>query len=130
MGVPKGAPMPAFCLSGGSPTEFNMQVRSTHLRVLIADTDCHRVAGPGGQRVSRGNEVLGVACLAAQLEYWGHEVYAAADGGAALAALRVFRPDVLLLSLNLPGLDALSVVMTVRRERACQPLLIVALTAE
>lgn len=83
------------------------------LRVLIADTDCP-----------------GVACLADRLKFWGHEAHAAADGGAALAALRLTLPDVLLLGLDLPGLDALTVLMTLRRERACPPILVVALTTE
>src|SRR5690349_3941520 len=90
-----------------------MQVRSMQLRVLIADTDCRSVA-----------------YLAQQLEYWGHEVHAAADGGAALAALRLYLPDVLLLGLDLPGLDALTVVRTVRRERARRSLVVVAFSAD
>ena len=50
------------------------------------------------------------------LASFGHEIIAAHDGRAAIAAARDHRPDVLLLDIGLPGLDGYEVARQVRRE--------------
>jgi CheY-like chemotaxis protein len=67
-----------------------------------------------------------VASLATWLEYWGHEAKAVADGGTALDALQLFCPEVLLLELDSPRIDATALVMAVRADRVRRTLLIVA----
>src|SRR5260370_40563704 len=48
--------------------------------------------------------------LAALLRAWGHEVYAVADGRAAVEAASAFTPDVVLSDIGLPtGLDGCEV---------------------
>src|SRR3954447_22954985 len=58
------------------------------LRVLIVD-DCKD----------------GADSLSTLLRLWGHEVQVAYDGPAALRLAAVFRPEVLLVDLGLPGMD-------------------------
>ena len=50
------------------------------------------------------------------LERSGFTVLTAADGRAALSAARSEKPDLVVLDLNLPGLDGLDVCRTLRRE--------------
>jgi DNA-binding response OmpR family regulator len=49
------------------------------------------------------------------LRYEGFEVELARDGGAAMAAVARRRPDLVILDLNLPGLDGLDVCRELRR---------------
>ena len=50
------------------------------------------------------------------LEHSGFAVVAAADGAAALRAVRTEHPDLVVLDLGLPGLSGLDVARTLRRE--------------
>jgi two-component system alkaline phosphatase synthesis response regulator PhoP len=50
------------------------------------------------------------------LEQGGFRVITAADGGTALASARHERPDLVVLDLNLPGLDGLDVCRALRRD--------------
>jgi two-component system alkaline phosphatase synthesis response regulator PhoP len=50
------------------------------------------------------------------LERGGYRVFAAGEGSAALAAARHERPDLVVLDLNLPGMDGLDVCRALRRE--------------
>ncbi len=50
------------------------------------------------------------------LEQGGFHVVTAADGQAALGSFRQERPDLIVLDLNLPGMDGLDVARTVRRD--------------
>jgi DNA-binding response OmpR family regulator len=50
------------------------------------------------------------------LEHAGFAVRLAADGDAALAAVRRDRPDLVVLDLGLPGLDGLDVTRAIRRD--------------
>lgn len=60
----------------------------------------------------------------------GFEVREAADGEAALTAARVFRPDVVVLDVLVPGLDGLEVLRRLRAEAACYVILLTAKTEE
>ncbi len=59
---------------------------------------------------------------------WGHEVEMAPDGPTALAAAPLFRPDVVLLDIGLPGMDGYEVARALRRDERFTGLLLVALT--
>ncbi len=50
------------------------------------------------------------------LERGGYRVLAAGDGATALAAFRRDQPDLVVLDLNLPGMDGLDVCRAIRRE--------------
>jgi len=50
------------------------------------------------------------------LEHAGFGVITATDGPSALTAVRVRKPDILVLDLGLPGMDGLDVARTIRRD--------------
>jgi len=50
------------------------------------------------------------------LEHAGFGVITATDGPSALAAVRIRKPDVLVLDLGLPGMDGLDVARAIRRD--------------
>jgi two-component system phosphate regulon response regulator PhoB len=60
----------------------------------------------------------------------GHEVIAAADGKAALAAARRAPPDLVLLDLMLPGVDGLEVCRQLRADRSTSGAAIIMVTAK
>ena len=62
------------------------------------------------------------------LELEGFEVTAAADGPAGLAAVRATRPDVVLLDVQLPGMDGTEVLRLLRADPPTARLPVVLLT--
>jgi two-component system cell cycle response regulator DivK len=63
------------------------------------------------------------------LEQHGYRVVAAADGPAALRALRDFVPDVILLDIQLPGMDGYEVARLLRGLDSLRTTPIVAVTS-
>ena len=61
--------------------------------------------------------------LSASLRFAGFEVAVAADGPEALAAVRSFAPDLVLLDVMLPGLDGFSVARQLRADGDRTPVL-------
>ena len=53
------------------------------------------------------------------LEHDGFRVLEAGDGKTALALARQARPDLIVLDLNLPGMDGLDVCRALRKESEC-----------
>jgi len=64
------------------------------------------------------------------LERSGFHVITAADGNAALATARHERPDLIVLDLNLPGMDGLDVCRALRRESAIPIIMLTARVEE
>jgi two-component system alkaline phosphatase synthesis response regulator PhoP len=64
------------------------------------------------------------------LENSGFRVVAAGDGRTALAAARRERPDLIVLDLNLPGMDGLEVCRALRRESDVPIIMLTARVAE
>jgi two-component system alkaline phosphatase synthesis response regulator PhoP len=64
------------------------------------------------------------------LEQGGFRVITAADGGTALAAARHERPDLVVLDLNLPGLDGLDVCRALRRDSDVPVIMLTARVGE
>lgn len=64
------------------------------------------------------------------LERNGFRVASAADGATALAAARHDRPDLVVLDLNLPGMDGLDVCRALRRESAVPIIMLTARVEE
>jgi two-component system CheB/CheR fusion protein len=80
-------------------------------------------------RVLIVDDNAGVAnSLAILLRLWGHEAAAAQDGPAALEVAAVFRPDVALLDLGLPGMDGCEVGRRLRELPGLEGLFLIALT--
>ncbi|HVK18459.1 MAG TPA: response regulator [Fimbriiglobus sp.] len=67
--------------------------------------------------------------MAMLLEMLGCEVEVSYGGAAALALADVFRPDVCLLDINMPGMDGCELARQLRQHLAGRRLLLVAMTA-
>lgn len=63
------------------------------------------------------------------LEGAGFEVRLAEDAEAALAILETFRPKLILMDIQLPGMDGLELTRRLRQQPALQDVIIVALSA-
>jgi CheY-like chemotaxis protein len=68
--------------------------------------------------------------IAAVLGQAGYEVETAPNGGEALVILQANPPDLLLLDLQMPGLDGLEVLRILRERKVCQGMPVVVLTGE
>ena len=63
------------------------------------------------------------------LESAGHDVRIAADAGEALAAIATERPGLILMDVQLPGMDGLALTRQLKADPATRHIPIVALTA-
>jgi CheY-like chemotaxis protein len=66
--------------------------------------------------------------MAVLLRLWGHDVRIAHDGPAALAVAAVYRPDVVLLDVGLPGMDGYQVARQMRNDPRLREAFLVSLT--
>jgi CheY-like chemotaxis protein len=66
--------------------------------------------------------------LAAILGLTGHEVRAEYHGAAAIGVAEIFRPEVMILDLGMPGMTGYEVAQHIRRRTDGQALLLIALT--
>ncbi|MCD6400300.1 MAG: response regulator transcription factor [Anaerolineales bacterium] len=71
-----------------------------------------------------------VNLVRAYLEKEGFQVHTAADGQSALKAAHVFKPDLIILDIMLPGMDGLEVLAALRRESEVYVILLTAKTEE
>ena len=60
-----------------------------------------------------------VNLVSAYLRPEGYDVYTAADGPAGLKAARIYRPDLIVLDVMLPGMDGIEMLSFLRREFEC-----------
>lgn len=63
------------------------------------------------------------------LQAEGHEVRTSADASEALAALRSFHPRVILMDIQLPGIDGLELTRQIKKDPATRDIAIIATTA-
>jgi CheY-like chemotaxis protein len=59
----------------------------------------------------------------------GHEVDTALDADAAMAAIAAARPDLILMDLQLPGVDGLELTRRLKSDAATKDIVIIAVTA-
>jgi two-component system cell cycle response regulator DivK len=59
----------------------------------------------------------------------GHEVLTAPDAEAGLALARAEHPDLILMDIQLPGMDGLEATMLLKRDGATRTIPVIALTA-
>jgi CheY-like chemotaxis protein len=62
------------------------------------------------------------------LELDGHQVQVLNDGAAAAAAVRAFRPDLVLLDIGMPGMDGYEVARELRAQGGAHTPMLVAVT--
>ena len=67
--------------------------------------------------------------MTALLEDAGHPVRGAADANEALALLRTFRPRLILMDIQLPGIDGLTLTRMLKSNPSLRDILIVGVTA-
>ncbi|MFO7583684.1 MAG: response regulator transcription factor [Anaerolineales bacterium] len=68
--------------------------------------------------------------ITAYLKPEGYEVLTASDGESGLKSARVFKPDLILLDIMLPGLDGIDLLARLRRESDVYVILLTARTEE
>ena len=68
--------------------------------------------------------------VSAYLKPEGYEVYTVADGNAGLKAARIFKPDLIILDVMLPGLDGIELLSRLRRESDVYVIMLTARTEE
>ena len=59
----------------------------------------------------------------------GHEVRTAGDAGEALEVLQAFRPVLILMDIQLPGMDGLTLTRQLKADPATRDIVVVALTS-
>jgi len=87
---------------------------------------CEELGNPNHERPLRtlppsrilvvNNSTVSARELAAQLRKMGHEVEVACDGPSALEVEPFFRPDIVIIDLGLPGMDACTVARSLRAQ--------------
>lgn len=75
------------------------------------------------------DHALNIELVAFTLEADGFEVWRAADAAQALRCLAREVPDLILMDIQLPGMDGLALTRQLRRDPSMQQVLIVAFTA-
>ena len=65
----------------------------------------------------------------ALLEWEGYTVYQASHGTGLIELVKVHRPDLILLDLQLPGMDGLALARLLKQDPATQGIILVAMTA-
>jgi len=68
--------------------------------------------------------------VSAYLKPEGYEVLTAADGNSGLKAARVFKPDLIILDLMLPGIDGIELLSRLRRKSGVYIIMLTARTEE
>jgi len=68
--------------------------------------------------------------VSAYLKPEGYEVFVASDGNAGLKAARVFKPDLVILDVMLPGMDGIELLSRLRRESEVYVIMLTARTEE
>jgi CheY-like chemotaxis protein len=87
-------------------------------------------ADSAGRRILIVDDNCDAAELLAELvRMWGHEVTVAFSGHSALQTVDLFRPDVVLLDIGMPGMDGYAVAIALRARPELATLRIIALTA-
>lgn len=67
--------------------------------------------------------------LRTALEHDGHEVFEAGDGASALESMKELHPDLMLLDIQLPGLDGYGVLGKVLADLELREIPVIAVTA-
>jgi CheY-like chemotaxis protein len=75
------------------------------------------------------DNALNLKLVAYLVRSQGHDVDTAGDADTALAAIRAHKPAVILMDLQLPGLDGLELTRRIKNDAATRDIAIIAVTA-
>lgn len=96
-----------------------------------SEAECGPGPGSGGRPLSvlivEDNIDAGDS-LATILEYEGHQVQVARDGGSAIALVRTLRPDVVLCDIGLPDISGYEVARTLRADASLKATRLIAVS--
>ena len=62
------------------------------------------------------------------LELWGHEIQTALDGPSGIKAAQIFKPEVIILDIGLPGMNGYEVAKCLRQLPGTEKVLLIALS--
>ena len=74
------------------------------------------------------DNVQAAETLAIILRYWGHDAYVAFDGPTGLAAVSEYRPDVVILDIELPSMSGIDVARQLRSMAEHDDTMLISLT--
>jgi PAS domain S-box-containing protein len=126
-----GGTVEAFSEGPGQGSEFVVRLPLTRLAVSPSPQEppASEVVHLTARRILVVDDNTDTAeSLALLLRLAGHDTCTAADGPTALATARVFRPEIVLLDIGLPGMDGHEVARQLRQERGGSGLLLIAVT--
>jgi two-component system, OmpR family, response regulator len=97
--------------SGGRGAGESLSPGRDSRRILIVDDDANSAT-----------------CLEAIVKLWGYESRTANQGVQAISEVSDFRPDVVLLDIDLPGMDGYAVAEALRQDSSLASLVLIAMT--
>src|SRR5262249_48507414 len=92
-------------------SQTRVSPRTESLRILDVDDDCDSAD-----------------CLVELLSLWGHQPRSAYDGQTAVDLARVFRPDVALIDIAMPGMNGFEVGRQLRLQSESKDVVLIALS--
>lgn len=123
------------CSAGlGQGSEFAVRLPAMPARVDSMVSDARSVDPERETRTSRrrilvvDDNVDAAKMLAMLLEMWGHQVWVAHDGPAAIEVAMSYRPAVVLLDIGLPRMDGYELARRLRQQVGLSEAMLVALT--
>jgi CheY-like chemotaxis protein len=114
----------------GKGSEFIIQlpISTSSFTAQVAIPQAQKSKGPKRRILVVDDNVDAAMTITSLLKVWGHDVQMAYNGQSALEAVRIFKPEVILLDIGLPGMSGYEVAKRLRAEPAAQNAIIAALT--
>lgn len=103
----------SITIRGGAPGNHPWEFKVSKARILVVDDE---------------QNILDL--ITAYLQKEGFEVRTAMDGPSGLKAVRVYKPDIIVLDILLPGMDGLEVLSELRRESDAYVIMLTAKSEE
>ena len=115
----------------GKGSEFTISLTATS-EPLREQAESNPVEGRGPGTMRRvlvvDDNMPSADSLGLIIKLWGHECRVAHSGPEALEEVGVFRPDIVLLDIGLPGMDGYTVARELRSRGDLGPIILIAMT--